>query len=62
VTEEPYNYRGWRVWDRGPRHHPVTGRWMAFRYGVRIGHSDKRGILSMIDNKIRDEQDRIGSS
>jgi len=43
--------KGWRIYDNGENYHPTTGRWQAFRHGVRIGNSTKSGLLQMIDNK-----------
>lgn len=45
------HYRGWAVYDNGPDFHPVTGRFMAYRFGVRIGHPTQEGIIRMIDQR-----------
>jgi tetrahydromethanopterin S-methyltransferase subunit B len=42
---------GWNVYDNGPDHHPVTGRFRAWRHGVSIGHATLPGLLAMIDTK-----------
>ena len=42
---------GWQVYDNGAGYHPVTGRWIAIRYGVRMGHNDGGGLKKMIDQR-----------
>lgn len=40
---------GWVIQDNGPSFHPVTGRFMAFRHGVRIGANTYELLIRMID-------------
>lgn len=47
----PTTYGGWRLYDRGPGSHPVTGRFYAVRFGVRIGHSTAEGLRRMMDTR-----------
>jgi hypothetical protein len=42
---------GWNVYDNGPDHHPVTGRFRGWRHGVAMGHSMLEGLLRMIDTR-----------
>lgn len=42
-------YKGWDIFDNGVGFHPVTGRFMAYRYGVRMGASTRAALISMID-------------
>lgn len=52
------NYLGWWIYDNGPDHHPVTGRWDALRHGVHIGHNNAEGLKKMIDQRAHDESER----
>jgi len=51
-------YLGWRIYDNGPTYHPVTGRWVAIRYGVRMGHNDGEGLKRMLDQRDYDDRER----
>jgi hypothetical protein len=46
-------YRGWEIYQ--DINAPITGRWKALRFGVRIGNTTKEGVKRMIDAKIEDE-------
>lgn len=48
----PDNYKGWAVYDNGPSYHPVTGRWVAVRFGVRMGANTEALLRRMIDNRV----------
>jgi hypothetical protein len=51
------NYRGRSIFENKAA--VITGRWMAVRWGVRIGHNTKAGVLAMIDQKVKDERARL---
>lgn len=42
---------GWNVYDNGPDHHPITGRFRAWRYGVALGSGTLPELLRMIDER-----------
>ena len=44
-------YRGWAIYDNGAQCHPITGRWQAWRWGVRIGTTTQEGLIRMIDQR-----------
>lgn len=48
---------GWNVYDNGPDHHPATGRFRAWRYGVSMGASTLPALLEMIDAKLEAVRD-----
>lgn len=48
-------YRGWEIWESATA--PVTGRWQAIRFGVKMGTTTKEGIKLMIDQ--RNEEHKI---
>jgi hypothetical protein len=49
------HYNGWEVYDNGKGFHPTTGRFMAYRFGVRIGANTESMLISMIDQKRIDD-------
>ena len=58
ITSKLTTRAGWNVYDNGPDHHPITGRFRAWRYGVALGHPTLDGLLAMIDAKSKDESNR----
>lgn len=44
-------YFGWRIYDCGIHFHPVTGRFVAYRHGIRIGANTEEALISMIDER-----------
>lgn len=54
-------YCGWRVYDNGPTYHPVTGRWVAIRHGVRVGHNTGDGLKTMLDQRAADDRRRTAT-
>ncbi len=44
-------YKGWAIYDNGPAYHPITGRWVAYRHGVRIGANTEELLIRMIDSR-----------
>ena len=49
-------YRGWTMYDNGAGSHPITGRWFAKQWGVRIGTTTRDGLIRMIDQRIADRE------
>ena len=43
------HYNGWEVYHNP--NGPVTGQYVAFRYGIRIGANTESMLISMIDTK-----------
>lgn len=46
--------RGWRIYEDMTA--PVTGRWKAVRYGVRMGASTYEMLVNMIYQRCEDER------
>jgi hypothetical protein len=46
-----YSYKGWEIYDNGPEYWPVTGRYQAKKFGIRIGTSTEEGLIKMIDQR-----------
>ena len=44
------NYNGWSICDNGKDYHPKTGRFMATRFGVRVGSSTQESVIAIIDH------------
>lgn len=42
-------YKGWSIFDRAC--HPITGRWVAFRYGVRVCARTESELIEILDLK-----------
>jgi len=42
------NFDGWRLYDNGPGYHPVTGRFEAHRWGVRLSANTEELLIEMI--------------
>jgi len=49
-------YRGWTLSHRYER--PVSGRWVAERDGVTMGHNTREGLCNMIDQRRAEGRDQ----
>jgi len=47
-------YRGWEIYQDFSA--PITGRWKAIQFGVRMGASTEEAVKRMVDNKIAERE------
>jgi hypothetical protein len=54
------NYSGWWIGYSGAR--PVTGQWVASRFGVSMCAHSQSALRSMIDTRIQEDRERFNPS